>query len=108
MSTPAKVKPVTSPVVFTANRLRDGRVVWLGGDTDWVEGVAVATVFTPEAAEAGLARAKLGEARQHVVGVYAVDVVLRDGRPEPVKFRERLRAVGPSITAEPAECRLAS
>ena len=40
MSTPAKAKPATAPLVFTANRLRDGRVVWLADVGLWVEAVA--------------------------------------------------------------------
>ena len=37
-----------------------------------------------------------------------LDVALQGGTPVPVKFRERLRARGPSITAEPPAYRLAS
>ena len=37
MSSPAKPKPATAPMVFTANRLRDGRVVWLAEAGTWVE-----------------------------------------------------------------------
>jgi sulfite reductase (NADPH) hemoprotein beta-component len=108
MSAPAKVKPITTPSVFTANRLRDGRVVWLGAGDAWVERVAEAAVFAPAEHGAGLARAKRGEAEQRVVGVYGVEVALKAGAPVPVKFRERLRAQGPSIAAEPADYRPAA
>lgn len=108
MSTPAKVRPVTAPTVFTANRLRDGRVVWLAAGDAWVEEIGAAAVFAPEEAEAGLKRAQRGEAQQHVVGVYGVEVSVQAGKPVPTKFREQLRVRGPSVDAEPAEYRLAS
>lgn len=100
MSTKAKARPATAPVVFTANRLRDGRVVWLGTEGRWAEHIAGITPFAPEAAESGLDLARQGERDQQVVGVYAVDVAL-DG-PTPLKFRERLRVQGPSVAAEAA------
>jgi sulfite reductase (NADPH) hemoprotein beta-component len=108
MSTPAKAKPATAPLVFTANRLRDGRVVWLADVGLWVEAVADARIFPPAEAEAGLALARQGERSQQVVGVYGTDVALQAGRPVPLKFRERLRAQGPSVDAEPPAYRLAS
>ncbi|NOG70265.1 DUF2849 domain-containing protein [Roseicella sp. DB1501] len=108
MSSPAKAKPATAPVVFTANRLLDGRVVWLVAAGQWVERVADATVFPPEEAAAGLALAQEDERAQRVVGVYGAEVALEAGRPVPVKFRERLRAQGPSVPAEPPTYRLAS
>lgn len=108
MSSPAKTKPATAPMVFTANRLRDGRVVWLAEAGRWTEQVAEARVFPPAEAEAGLAAARQGERAQHVVGAYGIEVALQAGQPVPVKFRERLRAKGPSVDAEPPSYRLAS
>lgn len=108
MSAPAKAKPTTAPVVFTANRLRDGRVVWLGQSGAWSESVADARIFPPAEATAGLALARQGERDQQVVGVYGTEVLLKDGLPVPATFRERLRAEGPSVSAEPPSYRLAS
>jgi hypothetical protein len=102
MSTKAKARPAAAPVVFTANRLRDGRVVWLGVEGQWAEAVAAVTPFPPEAEATGLALAQQGERQQHVVGVYAVEVTPGSRGPVPLKFRERLRAEGPSVAAEPA------
>lgn len=111
MSSPAQAKPA-SPIpglkVFTANRLRDGRVVWLAEAGTWVESVAAAKTFPAETAEAGLAAAQAGERAQQVVGAYGIEVMLQAGQPVPVKFRERLRAQGPSVDAEPPAYRLAS
>lgn len=101
MSSPAKAKPATAPMVFTANRLRDGRVVWLAEAGGWVETVAEARVFPPQEAAAGLALAQQAERAQQVVGVYGAEVAVQGGIPVPLKFRERLRAKGPSVAAEP-------
>jgi sulfite reductase (NADPH) hemoprotein beta-component len=108
MSSPAKPKPATAPTVFTANRLRDGRVVWLAEAGLWAERVADARVFPPAEAAAGLALAQQGERAQQVVGVYGIEVAQQAGRTVPVKFREQLRAQGPSVDAEPPAYRLAS
>ena len=99
MSTKAKARPATAPVVFTANRLRDGRVVWFGTEGTWQDRIAEVTPFAPKAAETGLAAAQQAERQQQVVGVYAVEV---GPGPTPLKFRERLRVSGPSVAAEAA------
>ena len=50
----AKVKAGASQsLVVTANRLRDGRVVWLAGGTVWREDVRAAEVFGGPAVEVG-------------------------------------------------------
>jgi hypothetical protein len=100
MSTKAKARPATAPVVFTANRLRDGRVVWFGVEGTWRDRIDGTTPFAPAAAEEGLALAQQGERDQQVVGVYAVEV--DPAGPTPLKFRERLRVQGPSVAAEAA------
>ena len=102
MSSTPKVRPVTHPVVFTANRLRDGRVVWLTAAGEWSERIAAAACFPPDTTEAAQALAKQGEQRQEVVGAYAVEVSQQAGTPRPLKFRERLRIAGPSVAAAPA------
>ncbi|MCO6419411.1 DUF2849 domain-containing protein [Siccirubricoccus sp. KC 17139] len=108
MSTPTKARPATAPLAFTGNRLRDGRVVWLGEGGAWVDQLAGARIFPPEQAAEGLALAQQGERQQLVVGVYGVELRMEGGVPVPVKFRERLRVSGPSVAAEPDEWRMAS
>ncbi|WP_353959333.1 DUF2849 domain-containing protein [Paeniroseomonas aquatica] len=99
MSSKAKSRPATSPVVFSGNGLRDGRVAWMGTEGRWEPRLGAVTPFAPEAAAEGLALAQQGERQQRVVGVYAVELGA-DGLP--LKFRERLRLGGPSIDAEAA------
>ena len=107
MTAAAKSKPLTVPVVFTANRLLDGRVAWLGA-AGWVGTVGAARAFAPEAAAEGAALARAGEAAQLVVGAYPVEVALTPEGPRPLRFREILRAAGPSVAAEPEDWKLAS
>ncbi len=95
MSSPAKLRPATAPVVFTGNFLSDGRVAWLAGDGTWSPRIAEARVFPAEAA------ARVPQ-DPRVVGPYAVEVDLAAGLPTPRRFRERLRVTGPSVVAEPA------
>ncbi|HYH21475.1 MAG TPA: DUF2849 domain-containing protein [Azospirillum sp.] len=85
---------------ITANRLRDGAVVWLGPQGDWVERVEQAAVFDDATAQPALADAATSEAANIVVGVYAFEVEVVDGRPVPLRQRERIRAQGPSIRTD--------
>ena len=87
------------PSVVTANQLRTGAVVYLTRNGGWVEtldGADAAT--TPEELEHLEALALSAVERNEVTAVYAFDVRLADGRPEPVSVRERIRAArSPSI-----------
>ncbi|HYD67210.1 DUF2849 domain-containing protein [Azospirillum sp.] len=85
---------------ITANRLRDGAVVWLGPQGDWVERVELAAAFDDAAAKVALAEAEKSAAANVVVGVYAFEVEVVDGVPKPLRQRERIRAQGPSIRTD--------
>lgn len=87
---------------ITGNRLRDGEVVFLGPDGQWVERLDDAVLLEDAAtAEATLATAKAAaEGAQFAVDVYAFDVLLIDGRRQPVKTRERIRALGPTVRTD--------
>lgn len=82
------------PVVFTANRLRDGKVVWLDAEGGWSESVADARIYEGDAIEQGRATAAEGEARQEIVGIYHLDVTPGERGPAPISVREHLRAQG--------------
>ena len=101
MSGPAKLRPATAPVVLTANGLGDGRVTWLAADGGWTRRLADARVFAPDDAAEALALGQAGERARLVVGAYTVEVEMRAGIPTPRRFRESLRATGPSVDAEP-------
>jgi hypothetical protein len=84
--------------VITANRLDDGEVVWLGHNGSWVEDIAAAAIVASASAlEALKERAKQAENANHVVESYEMAVVVQGGSVVPVRFRERIRAKGPTI-----------
>jgi hypothetical protein len=96
----AKVKiGAAQSLVVTANRLHDGQVVWLAAGGGWSEDARAAAVFAGGAVAAGLAEGAAAEARQQVVGAYAVEVAAGAGGAWPLSMRERIRAAGPSIPA---------
>jgi hypothetical protein len=107
MQAKVKANGASQTLVVTANRLRDGSVVWLAGRGDWTRRVEEAAVFAgAQVVAAALAEAEAAERRQIVVDPYAVEVVLTEAGPRPLRMRERLRVAGPSVvppgTAMPA------
>jgi Protein of unknown function (DUF2849) len=92
----SKARSATATVVITANRLSDGRAVWLGTGCAWVETLLQARVAAGEAAAAALAQGQAAEKAQLVVGVYAAEVTLTPAGPQPATQKERIRAGGPS------------
>lgn len=85
------------PQMITANRLRDGEVVWWSAG-HWVETLDQGEVFPdPGAAEAALTSAQSFVRENVVVNPYLFEVRLEGGILHPVKEREILRAAGPSV-----------
>jgi hypothetical protein len=84
-----------------ANRLADGRVVFLAAGGGWVEDIAVGVVASdPEAAARLLAAAQLAESRNAVVEPYLIGVRHVAGQREPVAWREAIRAAGPTVRTD--------
>ena len=84
--------------VISANRLTDGLVVYLTAGDEWSEWIARSEIATSdEEAEALLARAKQAEADRVVVEPYLIDVAEIDGEVRPTRYREFIRATGPSV-----------
>lgn len=89
--------------ILTANRLDDGRVVFLAEDGSWSPRLSEARVARDEAAEADLEAVGLAAERDcRVVGCYLVPVAERDGHIEATSARERIRAQGPSVQTSAA------
>ncbi len=87
--------------VVTANRLGDGRVVFLADGYRWVEEIGLAHVGeSEEAAKALLAIAEKAAADRIVVAPYLIDVSAEGERIMPTRYREVLRALGPSSHPE--------
>jgi hypothetical protein len=83
--------------ILTANRLRDGEVVyWRGGV--WVGVLADAESFADDtAAEAALAAAAASVKDRIVVNPYLFDARVDACGLHPVKEREVIRAAGPTV-----------
>lgn len=84
--------------VATANRLLDGHVVYMGTDggwSDWIEQSRI--VVTKEAGAELMKVAQVSADKGIVVDPYLVDVVQENGALRPLRYREVLRANGPSI-----------
>jgi hypothetical protein len=88
----------TQPQMLTANDLKQGDVLyWKAGG--WVKAFDRGDVFTdPAAADAALAQAQAFVMGNRVVAPYLFEVVRQDnGSVHPVKEREIIRSLGPSI-----------
>ena len=88
---------MASPQMLTANRLRDGDVVyWRAGD--WVDAFGEGDVFSAAAeAEAALEAAWKSVAANVVVNPYLFDVRAEADDVQPATEREIVRAAGPSV-----------
>ena len=84
-----------SAAALTASDLRDGEVVfWARGR--WVRRFADAELF--EARETGEAAVAMAKGLATGVGdPFLVVGVLEDGLPVPTSYRERVRALGPTV-----------
>jgi hypothetical protein len=86
--------------MITANRLRDGEVVWWKAGS-WVTSLAEGEVYPdPKAADAALEAALAFARNNTVVNPYLFDVRVESGVIKPVKEREIIRAAGPSVRTD--------
>jgi len=80
--------------IITANRLSDGRVIYVGNDDSAVEALADAALFDPDAADAAL---EFAAARPAIfVNPYLVEVTghTPSGRD---RLKETIRSAGPTV-----------
>jgi hypothetical protein len=83
--------------IISANRLNDGIVVYLTDGGDWAEAIAAARVIdSEEALTAALEVAAAAVARQLVVDPYPIQIDESEER-RPTRFREYIRARGPTV-----------
>jgi hypothetical protein len=84
--------------VLTANRLDDGRVVFLSPTGDWSPDLNDAcTVSDDDAAEELSAVGAIAEAACTIIGPYLIDVRQIGGRIQAAAIREAIRAAGPTV-----------
>ena len=83
--------------ILTSNRLSTGDVLyWQAGN--WTESLADAEIFADGAsADAALAGAQASVTANQVVSPYLFDVRQTKDGPIPVKEREIIRSLGPSV-----------
>ena len=85
-------------VMSTANRMRDGTVVWLTRELMWSDDPSLAAGFVDEAADDARDEASAATNRNEIVAAYEIRI---DGRQDR-SMRERIRAGrGPTITLPP-------
>lgn len=85
------------PQMLTANRLRDGDVLYRKGD-GWVLFLEQGDVYPDQtSADAALAAATAELGRNEFVAPYLFEVREKDGKIVPVKEREIIRAAGPTV-----------
>ena len=86
------------PQILTAYGLLTGRVLWLTEDGAWSPRIGDARVSDSESDMAEMAAAgKTAHTAHEVFDIYPVDIAAEPGPPRPVKMRERIRALGPTI-----------
>ncbi len=93
-------KKLSGSQVVTANHLRGGDVVYFTDDGDWSVWLDDAAVAEGnEAADALLEEASRAATAAQVVEPFLIEVESGEtgGSVTPVRYRERLRALGPSV-----------
>jgi Protein of unknown function (DUF2849) len=84
--------------VMTANRLRDGEVVFLTRSGDWNERIDEAVLaLEPQAQKALEARADEAVKATLVTGPYLFEAERVESRIRAVHMRERIRTLGPTV-----------
>jgi sulfite reductase (NADPH) hemoprotein beta-component len=84
--------------VMSANRLRDGAVVFLGPQGVWVESLDEALVCVDEQAlESSLAQAKADERANLVLDLAAFEIVQSSKGIRAAHLRDAIRAAGPTV-----------
>jgi hypothetical protein len=84
--------------VLSANRLRDGVIVYLGPYGDWVTRIEDAALFTTEAAsEAATGRARHALAANEIVDPIMVEVTQDGDERRATTLRNAIRALGPTV-----------
>ena len=82
---------------ITANELHVGNVLFLAENGTWSGEFSKAALFDAEGFGAALQAAQQDELNGLVIGVYEIDVEETAEGLRPSKFRERIRAEGPTV-----------
>jgi len=84
--------------ILTANDLRSGGVVFASDDNSWSPYISQAQLASDSTMmEALTIRGEQAVNSQLVVEPAFIEVVVENGLPRPLRFREQLRVNGPSV-----------
>ena len=84
---------------MSANRLTDGRVVFLAEDARWVESIDQGLFIDSDTRRVELfEHAERAVESGTVVDPYLIEVVSEGGRWRPLQLREAIRAFGPTVS----------
>ena len=86
--------------IVTANYLKNGRVVFLTSSGDWSEAIADSYMASKDDLSALTHRVQYKGKAPAVVEPYLIEVETTDGEIWPIRYREKIRAFGPSIHPE--------
>jgi hypothetical protein len=87
--------------MIIANRLNDGRVVFLAPGNGWDTSIEAAAIVDDDAgAQRLLAIAKQHEADSVVIDPQLIEVAVVAGQRRPTAIREAIRAFGPTIRTD--------
>ena len=89
--------------VVTANRLSDGAVVYLQSDGSFGEDVHGSQTADEDQTENLMEKAGDAVASQEIVAPYVIDVEVNGGSVTPTRYREKVRAGGPTTPFGPEE-----
>ena len=89
------------PQMIIANRLADGRIVFLAGEDRWVSSIEEGLLLEEDtAAKVHFGRAKQHEAESVVIDPNLIEVAVDGGRRRPTEIREAIRAFGPTLSGQ--------
>jgi hypothetical protein len=92
------------PQMIIANALKDGRVVFLADQGQWVNRIADGLLARNEfQAEKLVQFAARAESDNDVIGPELIKVNDSNGQLQPVVIREAIRADGPTVKGHPGE-----
>ena len=84
--------------MIIANRLEDGRVVFMTGDAAWSDSINAGCLIFDEPESARLLDIALESERNcEVIDPYLIDVCEENGVRTPTSYREKIRATGPTV-----------
>ena len=89
--------------MLTANRLNDGAVVYLGPGGDWNGDIQAGLAVSDDQSEALVADGQSAVDNNIVVAPYLIEIDGSQGKHIPVRRRERIRALGPTVVEQDAE-----